>query len=191
MPRFATLLATFAFAMVLSLAGANALAKAAEPPGELLASIEMLEGWKIIEKRTGWWFYAQKTTGNRAGPLITGYHYENGKLVDEFGGGSEPELFEAIHGAKLEQFDLDQEAERAGEELTRQANARGEIFMWGLRDGARYRVTVVTAAGRFQYEDWNVQNLLDGLWPASDKFRRLKEVLDRLRSFYSDSKLWY
>lgn len=160
----------------------------AEPPGELLASVEMLEGWKPIERRTGWWFYAHKGHPDLAAPSITGYEYSNGKLVHEFGGGTAGGLYEAIRQAKLEQFDMEQEAGIATERMIEAAG--DELFVCGARDGARYRITFVTAAGTFQYELWNPHNTISCLAPASERLARLKVLLDLLREFYADSKLW-
>jgi hypothetical protein len=159
-----------------------------EPPGELLASVEMVEGWKPVERRTGWWFYAQKIHPDLAAPSVTGYEYSNGKLVREFGGGTEADLYDAIRQAKLEQFDMEQETEAASNRMIEASGA--ELFICGARDGARYRITFVTAAGRFQYELWNPDNTINCLAPASERLARLKVLLDLLRKFYADSRLW-
>lgn len=162
----------------------------AEPRGGLLASIEKVEGWKPIKRRTGWWFYAEKTTENLAGPIVTGYEYRDGKLVDEFGGGSEPALFAAINEAGLEQFDFEKEAAIASKRLVDQAEAQGqEPVVAGVRDGARYVVTIVVSTGTFRYEAWNPGITSDNLAPASEKIARLKQVFDLLRGFYAVSKL--
>ncbi|HEX6638407.1 MAG TPA: hypothetical protein VF033_12190 [Steroidobacteraceae bacterium] len=180
------------FAGALALWGVCAFSQSPEPKGELLASIEMVEGWKPIERRTGWWFYAERTTGNLIGPRITGYEYRDGKQVDEFGGGSQPDLFEAIYHAKLQAFDFEKEADIAHDRLSEQAAARDEVpFISRGRDGARFVVTIVTAAGTFKYEGWNPGDRADALAAGSEKIARLKQVFDQLRAFYTDSKLQF
>ncbi len=176
---------------MLACASVSAVAKAPpDPPGELLASVEMLEGWKPIKRRTGWWFYAHKSHSDVVAPLVTGYEYSDGKLVREFGGGTESELYDAIRHAKLEQFDREQEAGAANERLMEAASAKDDIFVCGARDGARYRITFATESGTFQYELWNPDNTISCLAPASDRLARLKVLLDLLRKFYADSRLW-
>ena len=178
--------------LVLTFAGATALAKPpTEPPGRLLVSIEMREGWQPIKKRTGYWFYAQPMTGNLAGPLVTGYEYRDGKRVDEFGGGAEPDLVAAIEQLSLQSFDFDTEVAAARRRLAAKATDSGHIEVCGVRDGARWEVTVHSPTGKFRLDAWNPGATADCLAPHSEKLASLDKLFDLLRAFYADAKLQF
>jgi hypothetical protein len=186
MPRLTTLLVT----LTLAFAGVGVFAKPPEPRGELLASIEFVEGFEPIRKRTGYWFYAEKAPVDVAGPIITGYEYQNGKLVDEFGGGSEPALYEAINKVDLEQFDFEKEVESTTDALAAENDALyGGPLVTGVRDGVRCVVTIVTTQGTFRYEGWNPGLVAEDRARFSPKLDKLDRVFDLLRRFYSDAKL--
>ena len=177
--------------LVLALAGTPALAKPPAPAGELLVSIEMREGWKPVKKRTGYWFYAERTSGNLVGPLVTGYEYSGGELVDEFGGGSEPDLVAEIEKLGLTSFDFDREVEIASQRLAEKNQDGERIVVCGVRDGARWEVTVVSGAGTFKLDAWNPGPQADCLAPVSENLAKLDKLFDLLRQFYADTKLQF
>ena len=177
--------------LTLTFAGVS-LAKAPEPEGKLLASIEIVEGFEPVRKRTGWWFYFDESPG-LTGPSVTGVEYRNGKIFQVFGGGSEPELFDAVYRSGIEWFDFAEEQDLVYERIAKEAEARGEegVVVGGVRDGARSIVSLVTDKGVVRFDAWKIGVMSDILAPKSEKMARLKKVLDQLRQFYTTSLLQF
>ena len=59
--------------------------------GEFFASIYMTHGAYTgeVKEKTGFEFYIEKTDRNVIGPILNGYRFENGILIDTFSKGSE------------------------------------------------------------------------------------------------------
>jgi hypothetical protein len=183
-------LSNYSLVFLMGLFGSWAVATPQNPPGELLASIEMIEGsFAPIKGRTGWWF--QREPSLAGGYSVTGYEYRNGKLVDEFGGGSEDRLIDALDDIGLKQFDFDAAIESANQVMVSRAKEEADLVFPGVRDGARFRVTIATSAGKVVIEAWNPGSTADGLAPFNEDLSRLKRAFDLLRGFYADSKLQF
>ncbi len=183
-------LSNYLLASLMALFGAVAVAKPPSLPGDLLASIEMIEGsFAPVKGRTGWWF--QREPSLAGGYSVTGYEFRSGKLVDEFGGGSEDRLINALDEIGLTQFDFDAEVESANEVMVSRAKEEADLVFPGVRDGARFRVTIVTSAGKVVFEAWNPGSIVDGMAPFNENFARLKRAFDLLRGFYADAKLQF
>ena len=185
------LLAACASLWLCACAGSPPAVSQETEPGRLLASISVTESAHagVLGKKNGFFFYIRTPPGI-VGPVLDGYEFRDGKEVDSFGGGSgSAEVIEAIEKIGLAPFDFEREVEDLTARLTREANARGELYVRGARDGAEMEIVIATASGRFELRAWNPGGDIDTLAQYSPNIAKLKAVIDLLSSYYGRLKL--
>lgn len=167
------------------------LAKTELPEGELLVSIELIEGALSgrPQGRTGFFFYVEDSPGI-AGPRLTGYLYINGEIRDLFGGGSgSASVIKSIRAVGLEPFDFMAEVSSTAARLNAEAEARGERFIGPMvLDGAKYEIVVHTPTGPFRLKEWNPGPTINTFAPHNAKIAKLKALLDILALYYGRGK---
>ncbi len=187
-------------AWLVALGGCTGVAEGRRAPqarGVPLASIRLTKGAFSGESkgRTGFFFFVEQPTG--AGePVLTGYEYRNGGLLDAFGGGSDSTaVLRAIEAVGLEPFDFLAEVER----IEKAANGLRErpeqltddqVFLMPpfALDGAQYEIVIETKTGRMVLQEWEPGAAIDFYAPHSPRIAKLKAVLDLLARFYGRAK---
>lgn len=163
------------------------------PEGVLLASILVVEDAHSgpSKGRTGVVFLVRELPTNAVGPVLEGYEYRDGKVVDAFGGGSDSRgVIEAIKRSNLEPFDFQQEVTSATARLRKEAEGRDEqLILGGSRDGALWEIVVLTEKGRLSIRERNPGGSIDAYAPYSEHLARLKLVMDQLALYYGRVKI--
>jgi len=162
------------------------------PQERLLASIRLTESASRgpVDKKHGFFFYVVVPPQGIIGPVLEGREFRDGRLVDEFGGGSgSADVIAAIEKVGLTPFDFDAEVEAITARLLREAQARDEVLVTRGRDGAEWEVIVATSGGELRLRAWNPRDTINQLAPHSENIAKLKRVLDLLSQYYGDLKI--
>ncbi len=158
------------------------------PIGSLLVSIRFLEGAHSgpANGKTGFYFYVEEPAADVMGPFLNGYEFRNGKMVEEFGGGSgSADVIAEIKKLKFEPFDYALEVEAVNARLKREAEKRGEEYVaGGTRDGAIWELIVVTSAGEFRLQDWNIGSEIEYYAQYSNKISKLNSIVNILMLYH-------
>jgi hypothetical protein len=161
------------------------------PQGALFAYVKVTGGLFDGRRKgdTGFFFYVENEPGI-AGPVLSGYQYQNGELRDVFGGGSDSEkTVKVIAAVGFEPFDFKSEVELVVDRLTKEAEIRGKSFRRPqVLDGAEYEIRVVTTKGDFVLREWNPGYEIEFFATHSDKIAKLKSVIDLLALDYGHLK---
>ena len=152
----------------------------AKPRGEFFASIKIAE--RAIGPKpkgiTGFVFYRIDVPGV-VGPMLEGYQYADGELVDRISSGSvSKRVIEEIHAVSLRPFDFAAAVKASAH--------RGDTI---VLDGAKIEIRVMTPSGELRLEQWNPGAIIDDYAPHSPDIGKLKNVLDILALYVGRSRM--
>ena len=151
-----------------------------KPRGEFFASIKITEratGAKR-EGTTGFVCYRNDIPGV-VGPMLDGYQYKDGELVDRISTGSASKrVIDEIQAVGLQPFDF--------AAAVKASPQRGETI---VLDGAKIEIRVMTPSGELRLEQWNPGAIIDDYAPHSPDIGKLKNVLDILALYVGRSRM--
>ena len=160
-----------------------------EPRGELLAYFKITEVALIgpIKRTTGYYFYVESEE-NVAGPFLNGYQYQHGKIIQEFGTGSDSAaVIEAIEQIGLEPFDFEKEIMVAEEKSKANPDPNG---VWVLSmDGTEWEIMIQTKKGKFLSRIWNPGSEFKNYARYSANIAKLEQVLRILVRYYGEATI--
>lgn len=150
------------------------------PNGEFFASIKIAERALGPELKgiTGFVFYRVDVPGV-VGPMLDGYQYTDGELVDRISlGSASKRVIDEIQTVGLRPFDF--------AAAVKASPGRGDAI---VLDGAKIEIRIMTPSGELRLEQWNPGALIDGHAPHSPDIGKLKTVLDILALYVGRSQM--
>jgi len=150
------------------------------PSGEFFASIKIAERATGPKSKgiTGFVFYRVDVPGV-VGPMLEGYQYADGELIDRISTGSvSKRVIEEIHAVGLRPFDFAAAVKASPQRLD-------TIVL----DGAKIEIRVMTPQGELRLEQWNPGAIIDGHAPHNTDIGKLKNVLDILALYVGRSRM--
>ena len=166
-----------------------------QPSGDLIFYVKTTEGAfsGIKEKKEGYFFYL-----DRMGSIV-GYEYDDGIVVDVFGGGSAVgDLISEIGSIKLTGLDFHKELKEARERLEiENENAKNEddntsfILVPFALDGAEYEIYADFMGSEFKFRAWNPRVDIEYFSSREEVFRRLNQWMEAFTNYYGKSKIHY
>ena len=166
-----------------------------EPKGELVLTVELQESsfTGIPEGKHGYYLYVYDPGAFTKGPLVTVYRYDNGKIVDVFGGGSSGSAWfiDQLEGLGVETFDYDLAMEAA---VTLEAAQGSEVeeseveSPVGMNDGI-YRIAYAYEGAAFQFSEENPGPLLRHYANYNHDISKLSELVNLLGTYYGLMKI--
>jgi hypothetical protein len=153
---------------------------AVKPRGELMASVKVV-GNAFGQKpkgKTGWEFYVVNVPGV-VGPMLDGFHYQDGELIDYVSAGSvSKDVVDAVNAVGLRPFDF--------AAAVKSAPKRMDTV---VLDGTNVEIRVMTPSGELRLQQWNPGTTIDGYAPYSSDIGKLKAVLDILALYIGRSRM--
>lgn len=153
---------------------------AVTPRGELMASVKVV-GNAFDQKpkgKTGWEFYVVEVPGV-AGPMLDGFHYRDGELIDYVSAGSvSKDVLDAVNAVGLRPFDF-----------TAAVKSAPKPMDTVVLDGTNVEIRVITPSGELRLQQWNPGAAIDGYAPYSADIGKLKAVLDILALYIGRSSM--
>lgn len=169
--------------MILSLAGcATNDAYVERERGKFFASVYVLESdyGGEIKGKTGFEFYINEPKGV-VGPLLNGYRYKGGKLVETFDDGSgAAETVHELRKVNLQSYDYSAEVESALEK----ARKEEPLLILVTLHGSRWDIKVATDSGDLHINEWNPGGDIKYLSKYSDNLAKTEQIINILARYY-------
>ena len=150
------------------------------PRGELMVSIKVIgsASGHQLKGKTGWEFYVVDQPGV-VGPMLDGFRYKDGELIDYVSAGSvSKEVVDDINAVGLQPFDFTAAVKSAPKHMNTL-----------VLDGTNVEIRVMTPSGELRLEQWNPGATIDDYAPYNTDIRKLKSVLDILALYIGRSRM--
>lgn len=151
-----------------------------KPRGELMASMKVVGNafGQVPKGKTGWEFYVVDVPGV-VGPMLDGFRYKDGELIDYVSAGSVSKgVVDAVNAVGLRPFDFDAAVKST-------AKPMDTVVL----DGTNVEIRVITPSGELRLQQWNPGATIDGYAPYSADIGKLKKVLDFLALYAGRSQM--
>lgn len=136
--------------------------------------------------KNGVFFYSVDPGEGVSGPILEIYFVRNGKVTQYTDGGStSSETIEAVRKIGFQPFDYGKEKSRLDTLLKKQAERKGQQYYPPIvLDGCEYRITYDLDGVKFSMTEWNPGSDIYFYADHSNKFRKLRDVLNELCIYY-------
>ncbi|MEM9159969.1 MAG: hypothetical protein AAGB46_13065, partial [Verrucomicrobiota bacterium] len=165
-----------------------------EPEGVLLMSIELKESAfsGVPAGKHGYFLYVKDAGAFVRGPLVTGYRYDNGKLIDVFGGGSSGSVWflEKLEDLGVRPFEYS--SALASARILESQDSSGvemdEAAPVGMNDGT-YEISYSYQGVSVKFSEENPGPVLRRYSKYNDNISQFSELVNLMSTYYGLMKI--